>query len=494
MKKTVFFVFICLMILGILGSCDASSGSKGNGDGQKTGNNNPNDERILPDLPDADFENYEFTFLTHLCPNDDWFSPEPREIVAEIESTADPINSAVYERNDILSRRYNITFKMVADENEHTVLSNLVNADDDIYDAVIIYNNNIQTVSSGNLLTNIENLKYVDLEKPWWDPAANSMSIDNKQFLLAGDMLILDNEATNAMIFNKALMINNGLAFPYALVKEGKWTMDEMNRYVKDAAQDLDGDSKITPEEDLWGFVCFRDTLHALLVSGGGTLALKDQDDLPYMNIMDPRNLAVIDKAMDIMYNKQDVMNIQVDTVMGTNTENWLRVYHNVFQESRALFMWVRMRVVEKFRGMDAEFGIIPLPKYDELQENYHSVVNPYTGVMLGVPRNVKNFDRTSIILEALAAESRYTLQPAYYEVVLQRKIARDSESQEMLDIIFDSRVYDIGAIYGFGDAFIGFVGLCDKYDRNMTSFYDKRHGAMERAITKVVEAFSEME
>jgi len=34
---------------------------------------------------------------------------------------------------------------------------------------------------------------------------------------------------------------------------------------------------------------------------------------------------------------------------------------------------------------------------------------------------------------------------PAYYDVVLQYKVARDEESQGMLDIIFASRVIDIG-------------------------------------------------
>jgi len=152
------------------------------------------------------------------------------------------------------------------------------------------------------------------------------------------------------------------------------------------------------------------------------------------------------------------------------------------------------MRVVEKFRGMEANFGIVPLPKFDEAQTQYYSVVNPYTGVLLGVPKSVQDLERTSIILEAMAAESRYTLQPAYYDVVLQRKYTRDDESQEMLDIIFGNRIYDIGAVYSFGNVFLDFIALCNKSNRDVVSYYDKKSGAMQKAIDKLVALIDTMQ
>jgi len=40
---------------------------------------------------------------------------------------------------------------------------------------------------------------------------------------------------------------------------------------------------------------------------------------------------------------------------------------------------------------------------------------------------------------------------PNLYEVVLDVKYTRDDESAQMLDIIFDNRIYDIGNICDFG-------------------------------------------
>jgi hypothetical protein len=374
---------------------------------------------------------------------------------------------------------------MIADGNEIGLLSKAVKNGERLYDAVLIYNNNVsQAITSGNL-TNISNLPYIDLNKPWWDPAVKALSIDNKNYLLGGDMLILDNEATNALIFNKILMLELGIEAPYNLVVEGKWTMDAMNNIIKNTAKDLNGDGKMTGLDDRWGFGIFKDTLHALLVSGGGALAVKNENDIPYMDFTSEKNLNILEKAMDLMYNPEYVFNLQN---LGDN------VKFIPFAENKMLFLWIRMRVIDMFKGMESNFGIVPMPKVDESQEKYYSLVNPYTGVLIGVPKNAEDLERVSIILEAFAIESRHTLQHAYYDVILQRKYVRDDESSEMLDIIFSSRVYDIGGIYNFGSVFNGFLDLAGARNRDVKAYYDKRIEAMNKAINKVVETFQSME
>jgi len=448
------------------------------------------EQRMEPNLPEVDLEGYEFTFLTHLYDGDDWINPTPLELIAE-QQTGEPVNDAVYLRNMKITEKYNFDIKMEPASDEKSAMNKAAKAGDDLYDAAIMFNNNIPGIVTSGLLSNIANLPYVDLSQPWWDPAVNSMSIDHKNYLLGGDLLILDNEATNALLFNKDLMADLGLGLPYDLVNAGKWTLDKMNDFVRGAASDLNGDGLMKADDDRWGYVAFNDTFHAMLVGGGGTLALKDESDIPYIDFASPRNLAVTELVMDIMYDKENTLNIQADV---SPSDLWTASYVNSFDGGRALFMWVRMRVVERFRGMEANFGIIPMPKYDEAQKNYCSVVNPYTGVLLGVPISAGEPEKISIVLEALAAESRYTLQPAYYDVVLTRKYARDEESEEMLDVIFNSRVYDIGAVYSFGGVFIDFINLAAKSDRNVISYYEKKIGSMENAIAKLVDTFQSME
>jgi len=297
------------------------------------------------------------------------------------------------------------------------------------------------------------------------------------------------------MIFNKDLMAKLGMDLPYQSVKDGKWTFDKLYEMTKGVEVDVNGDGKMEYQDDRFSLITFNDTLHAFLVAGGGTFAQKNSDDIPYMCFAEPKNLAVMEKAMDLLYKNTNpgVFNVQsVDA--GTGNVTWMKVYYDTFMEDRALFMWIRMRVVEAFRGMDSNFGILPMPKYDEAQDNYRSLVNPYTGVMLGVPKTSADPERTSVILEALSAESKYTLQPAYYDIVLSRKFARDEESSEMLDIIFNTHVYDIGGVYSFGGVFNDFNSTAGKEDRNITSYYDKKIGSMEKAIDKLVTQFESMD
>ena len=142
---------------------------------------------------------------------------------------------------------------------------------------------------------------------------------------------------------------------------------------------------------------------------------------------------------------------------------------------------------------MEGDFGILPLPKYDVSQEKYRSPVNPYSGAVIGVPPTVSDFERTGIILEAMAAESRYTLLPAYYDTLLMRKYIRDDESSDMLDIIFSNIVYDTGAVYNFGNVFTDFIGLASNNDRNVISLYERRLGVMEKDIAKTIDLIESM-
>jgi len=506
MKKFIIsFIFILILTL-ILISCGENNDNNDNS-GENGGNANINadaaddkegeageeagEPRIEPELPDEDFGGYIFTFLTHLYEGDDWINPTPLEIVAEEITGGDPINDAVYRRNMKITEKFNFGIRILAESDEAGAMRKAVGAGDSIYDAAVMFNHNIPSIVTNALLVNVGDLKYIDLSKPWWDPAVNALSIDNKNYLLGGDLLILDNEATNAVLFNKELLSDLGIGLPYDTVKEGKWTFDLFNEYIKGASRDLNGDGRMTWTDDRWGFIAFNDTMLALLAAGGGSLALKDSDDIPYMTLTEPRNLSVIDKLMDIMYNKEDVLNVQADI---NNWELWGQAFYGAFEENRSVFQWARVRAVEKFRGMDADFGIIPMPKFDENQENYRSLVNPFTGALLGVPKSAENLERISVILEALAAESRYTLQPAYYDVVLTRKFARDAESEDMLGIIFNSRVYDVGAVYSFGGVYMDFVNMANRSNRDIASFYERGSGRMEKGIENIVEIFRGMD
>ena len=69
------------------------------------------------------------------------------------------------------------------------------------------------------------------------------------------------------------------------------------------------------------------------------------------------------------------------------------------------------------------------------------------------VPRTSPDPERTSLLLEAMASASEHYVIPAFYDVQLTRKYSRDDESEAILDILFENRVFDMVYTFNFGGA-----------------------------------------
>jgi hypothetical protein len=157
-----------------------------------------------------------------------------------------------------------------------------------------------------------------------------------------------------------------------------------------------------------------------------------------------------------------------------------------MFQNDQALFMWIRMVNIVPLRSMPTDFGVLPIPKKDKAQDYYSCDVNSWTGLGITVPTTTTDMESTGIFLESYAAESRKRVKPAYYDVLLSGKVARDDESLEMLDIIFGNRTYDIGAIGTYG-SLNEIIYLVMTYDMNVASWVDKKMAKAEKDIDKLI-------
>ena len=110
----------------------------------------------------------------------------------------------------------------------------------------------------------------------------------------------------------------------------------------------------------------------------------------------------------------------------------------------------------------------------------------------MGIPISVQDIERTGILIEALSAESLYTVTPAYYETTLKGKATRDSDSDAMVDLIFANRIYDLGDIYDIGE-WPGNVltNLITTKKKNVVSSYESYQKKIATAIEKFTKAYS---
>mgnify|MGYP000775940042 CR=1 FL=1 len=111
------------------------------------------------------------------------------------------------------------------------------------------------TSSLNDYLLPMNTIESIDYNNPWWDSEVIDMySLDTDTFyFISGDINYNDDYALQCLYFNKKLMTEYQLELPYQKVKDGDWTLDVFNTYLKTFPVD-NGDS-VLDENDVYGIV-----------------------------------------------------------------------------------------------------------------------------------------------------------------------------------------------------------------------------------------------
>jgi hypothetical protein len=136
---------------------------------------------------------------------------------------------------------------------------------------------------------------------------------------------------------------------------------------------------------------------------------------------------------------------------------------------------------VTNLRAMQTDYGVLPIPKYDSYQEDYSSLVWVHHDSLLGIPSIVKNQDMAQVVLEALSAESYYTVYRDFYDTVILGRSARDQQSKEMLEVIFDTRSYDPGIQWDNTPLAGAILRLSAKGTSDIASLWGSHKSAIEK-------------
>ncbi len=491
-KRLTAILLLALTLLGSV-SCASDEGTQQSADTTGTAidtaaDTEAEETRVTPDIPmeGVDYEGQEFKFI-HWFVNG-WDHRRNKDIYAEAEN-GDVINDAVLKRNRIVEERYDVKITLMEEAHDaiQTTIKNQVRMGEHNYDVSYLRMTDIGAMLADGNFLDLNLLEHVDFSKPWWDQrSVEDISINNKLYLVATDINVIDKDATAAMAFNKQMADDLQLPNLYEAVHNDKWTMDYLMENFKTASQDVNGDQKMD-ENDIWAFLGKNDVLMSFFEGAGGRFCTKDDEDLPVLSFESEKNYAIVEKIFEIIFDEDNFINQHATPALNEDS-----VFEQLFPNGHGLFYWMRLDLVTQMRSTETDFGILPIPKYDEAQENYESYVSIHTGGLLSVPTTAAtdpaNLERIGLILEALAAESKYTVMPAYYETALKTKGARDDESEAMLDLIFANRTFDIGDIFGFGGMAGAFQNLAKSGQTEIASFYAKQEKSAQKALDKFVD------
>jgi hypothetical protein len=346
------------------------------------------------------------------------------------------------------------------------------------------------TLASSGFFMDLYDMPYMDFTERWWDQSSiRDLSIADRLYFVASDISMLNNDATWCTMFSKVIVEDFSLESPYDLVEKNAWTMDNFYTLYSGVSHDLDGDGELG-SDDFFANLTQNENYNAMFIGGGDRLIAKDSSDIPIISIgSTERTVGVLDKLIKIMRDEDFSYNYHDKaSALGYHLQTTA-----MFQEGRGLFWVTNLQIVIRLRDLVADFGIVPVPKYDENQEEYANVVWT-VGSYTAVPVSCTDTEFVGAVLETMAAKSCELLKPAYYDVALTSKFLRDEESAVMLDLVFSQRVFDLGLAYNFG-GITGIVQNLVKSSSNDISQAMAANGtAIQAAIDKVVDSFGQID
>ena len=349
--------------------------------------------------------------------------------------------------------------------------------DDARYDLTYIHANSIvQTVSAG-LLQDFNKLPYPDFSNPWWNKNLTaSMTVKNVLLLCPS---AIDLPYSSAVCFNKQMVQDYDMESPYELVRKGDWTMDKFAEICASVSKDINGDGKFD-KDDQYGFTSQNSwMLKSYLYAGNHTVLIKDENDVPQLNKDYARLSSIAEKMVNLFIRKD------VSFMFDSNNETDFPVSMG---SGRIFAIGLHLSEVAYLRSSDVDYGIVPLPKLDKAQENHPGIT---WGGFYSVPVNAPDPEFSSLIFEALAAESYYSILPLFKEQQLSIKFTRDEESIEMLDLIYDNIIYDMGPNYYSLSAYTDILAeMYQSKQANVMSYMEKNEQRLQSELDKIVQAY----
>lgn len=428
LKKVLCLALALMMLLSIV-ACKKDTDT---GDGESS--SVASGENWAIDFSGKNYGGHVFTVMRADTELEHKWSGHANDIWVE-EISGDILGNAVYNRNQILKEMLGVEISMeLAKVTElSTTLNTSVLSGESTYDIVIPQISRFPELINLGLVKDMTELS-LDTSYSWWDKQAEyAMNIGGKQYGMISDVIYVDKLSTIGVFFNTTMAENLKLPNLYDMVDNGEWTLEKMKEFSIIANESGENVYGISCQNDYSYFVLHSANINTVSKDNNGNLVYR----LPYQ-----RPVNVLQEAFTIMnqnyfFNRQEY-SLQVDeTVQRFGMEN--------------LFLIRPLQTFYYMKEYYEDYGVLPMPRYDDVYEGYYSPINHMSAIILTLPKNNNAPERTADVLQAWGMISEKKVNPEFYDRILSTRMVKNPESSRMLDIIFGRRVYDIGLIFDFG-------------------------------------------
>ena len=463
MKKTILALILALlMVMPLLVSCgdEGGSGTETN-EVTETKKVDPVTAEIdgyVADIAEnVDFSGETFTYLMR----------QLEDVTIEEEETGSLLSNAMYYRQREIEEIFGVDWEYVIAENSEEVSEKVITdfmASMGAYDlASGTIRNAGQPMMFSGALINIDDFSFVDTTREWWvSTLYETMSINGKLYFLTGTIVPEHYYDAGCVMFHKGVADDYNIPDLYSIVNDGEWTVDKMFEVAQAIPTNSTGSGAYR-----FCMTGYRATGIDLMFANGMQITYFDEEGVPYIAENLSAELAdFAGKISDVLGDDTIVCTSRPKGIGGEDvTEKYgVQTMDDMFINGRALFFLDCTSKITSLRDKEVEFGILPIPKGDASME-YRTYAESVNGAAVYVPKMVKDVEKVDAIVEAMAALSQKHVKPAFYEKMLKSRSTYDSESMEMIDIIFSTKSYDLIDIYGGGDLNQsgGYVSLIDR-------------------------------
>lgn len=488
--KIISLLLVFCMVLPLFASCaeDSDTGNQPK-DTTPASTETEADTRIdyFATLPSYDFGGKNFTFLCR--------TELEYEIAVDSED-GEIVNDAIFKRNMRIEEAYKTKVGYHAIPGAwsdastfQSAVTKAVKAGDTAYDALAIYlAYGVPLASQGNYYA-LNKVPTINIDADWWVKSlVENNTVYGNLYFIIGDLSLTMWSYIYAIFFNKQLAADYNIENPYQTVKDGNWTLGRLIEYSKLVSNDVNGDNKFDID-DQYGFITNVHSMRAIVTSFEIPLTKRTEDGGIELVFFNEHTVDVFNQLYDFVNNNNS--SFMLDPNIDHAGAPWMS---KIFVEDRALFMTFTLDITEMLRDMKSDFGILPMPKYDENQKNYMS--HSYDGASIfAVPVSASDYEFSGAMLDALSAESKYTVIPAFYDLKLMTKVTRDNDSAEMLDIIRQDMTFDFAYVHTMSLEYVFsmFGDMIGSKNNTFASTYEKKAKTLNKMLENLLKNYAKV-
>lgn len=483
MKRILCAVLAAIMMLAMFVACaDTPDPIKPDDDPGKDDPKNPEEDdnpyNIPDDLPEKKYpEETTFTIAYYGEKFGSFFYME--------DYPGDIIGNAIFNSITAVEQRFGVDVRGMnldgGSEYDYTdAIKNAVTTGDNEFDVAHMHDTLSANASLEGYWLNLYDVEHIDFERPWWPTiGVKAMTVQGKLYLGSSAMSHAGLGGSKVAFFNKDILKNNNFEYPYAKAFAGEWYLEDMLDMAEDYYDDLNNNDERDPE-DAYG-VLIGPQFYFIMESFGIQSVVNNGDAL---------ELGIDDRIYDLVDNMYGLFIDHPGGYMAVKEHDEAPV----FAAGNSMFVICSMNeAINTYRASDVDYGIVPVPKLDQSQEDYYACTSDRFFV---IPNTCPDTEFVGLMLEGLSAQGYRTIYPAYFESALKDRYSHDDETAQALDLVRAHMVMSFAYTYTGADCYARtlYQLITQKGSKDFASYFREGENKANNKLIDLQEKFSNLD